>query len=513
MSEAQQQNMNGNKSYAAVVGGAVPPAVPVNVEKVHKFFPKQGKGSWNRKNGKNKQRDQQSQQAQPSQVPHSPQPAVAQPSQPSQPATFQSRLLQQMQDIADRNGDSTQEGTQHAEQVLTNEAQSISKLTGEVSLLNATVFTLRSDLARRDEELVKERASLHTKDLTIEELQKRVAQLEQSVQASSTVNQDELLAKDKIIMQLQYDNAGLRDSIHSGLFSIAQIYGPGSDQAFTTFATQHVTSSQRSADIPASGIQKPQSHQLKQHATPRTPKASPTAAISQDTELTQPQNNQIAPNGKVKVHKEKRSSKERPIAKEEHHPVKVQSGSEQSRVALPKVSKAKVVVADQPATEDPDGAQEVEVCRDVPELVYAEEGWVLRATKPSPKAKGKTNEQGTKRGKGTASKRPNAKNKVFKEKGTPKKKYGGLVIGSNSDFSRATNGNDQDGSVTHETSPDSTRSQKTPASSPDETGTNSRTVSTGSSNKSQADLPKTSKGAPMNGKLKNWADDVEESFN
>ncbi|KAG4223073.1 hypothetical protein PC116_g28455 [Phytophthora cactorum] len=105
--------------------------------------------------------------------------------------------------------------------------------------MKAKTSTLEEDLSRKNGDLIQARAALAGKDMQIEDLQNTVAMLKENIRSITVATQtgeNESAAKDELIAKLEYENAGLRDSIHTGIISISQVYGPGSDQAFIRVA-------------------------------------------------------------------------------------------------------------------------------------------------------------------------------------------------------------------------------------------------------------------------------------
>ncbi|KAI2629220.1 hypothetical protein GGS26DRAFT_559922 [Hypomontagnella submonticulosa] len=170
------------------------------------------------------------------------QPAPPRPQSPAK-ATFTGKFLEQ----AHAAEQSVSRKPEPASKVATagNDAKMIATLNATITTLEATVATLNEDMTRRSHDLIQAKAALKGKDSEIESLKERLAVLEESLESVATASKttvDESSAKDSQIMELQLENAGLRDAIHTGLISVAQIYGPGSEQAFTHFAEQEAKS-------------------------------------------------------------------------------------------------------------------------------------------------------------------------------------------------------------------------------------------------------------------------------
>ncbi|KAI0099545.1 hypothetical protein F4776DRAFT_524448 [Hypoxylon sp. NC0597] len=222
---------NRHPSWATVVSNQSPDGKDGNVAaptstkpgKVS-FKPKGGKNWTNHKNG---QRSQQLRSSHPSNSTRPPAP------------TFRDQYLQQVQ-AAEQSASHTPEPISQPA-VLTQDAQSTTRLNTEIASLKATVATLNDDLSRRSSDLIQAKTDLAIKDSEIESLQNTIAMLNQKVDstaAADKANHAKFTAKDNMIKKLQYENASLRDAIHTGVVSIAQIYGPGSTQAFTKIASK-----------------------------------------------------------------------------------------------------------------------------------------------------------------------------------------------------------------------------------------------------------------------------------
>ncbi|OTB18171.1 hypothetical protein K445DRAFT_364366 [Daldinia sp. EC12] len=164
-------------------------------------------------------------------------PAHSSKSSVSTPFTFKGQYLQQMQvarQQVSQKPDLEPQGVVQARGV-----QDTASLNLELASMKAKTLTLEEDLSRRSSDLIQARAALASKDMQIEDLQNTVAMLKENIRSITVATQtgeDESAAKDELIAKLEYENAGLRDSIHTGIISISQVYGPGSDQAFIRMA-------------------------------------------------------------------------------------------------------------------------------------------------------------------------------------------------------------------------------------------------------------------------------------
>ncbi|XDG01684.1 hypothetical protein ABKA04_001299 [Annulohypoxylon sp. FPYF3050] len=97
----------------------------------------------------------------------------------------------------------------------------------DIALLNATISALNDDLSRRNSDLIEARSSLLSKTAEVDNLKSTVASLSEQLESAQT-------KQDAEMRQLQFENASLKDAIHTGVISIAQVYGPGSVTDFNT---------------------------------------------------------------------------------------------------------------------------------------------------------------------------------------------------------------------------------------------------------------------------------------
>ncbi|KAI0135835.1 hypothetical protein F4814DRAFT_454850 [Daldinia grandis] len=153
--------------------------------------------------------------------------------------TFKAQYLQKVQ--AAKQLVNEKPGSQQLDTVPARGVQDVANLNAELASMKATISTLQEDLSRKNGDLIQAKAALAGKDIQIEDLQNSAAMLKdniRSITAATQANEDDSAAKDELIAKLECDNAELRDSIHTGIISISQVYGPGSDQAFTRMATK-----------------------------------------------------------------------------------------------------------------------------------------------------------------------------------------------------------------------------------------------------------------------------------
>ncbi|KAF3056656.1 hypothetical protein GL218_06466 [Daldinia childiae] len=169
---------------------------------------------------------------------HSAKPSV------STPSTFKAQYLQKVQ--AAKQLANQRPNLQQQDMVPARGIQNMANLNVELASMKATISTLQEDLSRKHGDLIQAKAALAGKDIQIEELQNSVAMLRENIRSITVATQadeNDLAAKDELISKLECDNAELRDSIHTGIISISQVYGPGSDQAFTRMAAKQIEAS------------------------------------------------------------------------------------------------------------------------------------------------------------------------------------------------------------------------------------------------------------------------------
>ncbi|KAI1469853.1 uncharacterized protein F4812DRAFT_469899 [Daldinia caldariorum] len=169
----------------------------------------------------------------------------------STPATFKGQYLQQVQ--ATRQQVNQKFDLEHGA-VQLKDVQDTPSLNLELASMKATVSTLQEDLSRKNGDLIQARAALASKDMQIKDLQDAVEMLKEnirSINAAAQTGED----KDELIAKLECENAELRDSIHTGIISISQVYGPGSDQAFIHMAANQTGDSWSTPKNSANGRQ------------------------------------------------------------------------------------------------------------------------------------------------------------------------------------------------------------------------------------------------------------------
>ncbi|KAI8959058.1 hypothetical protein F5Y11DRAFT_362167 [Daldinia sp. FL1419] len=156
----------------------------------------------------------------------------------SRPPTFKDQYLQKMQ--AAKQLAHMKNGMEQQEANSTKVTQDAAAHISELASMKATISTLNEDLSRKNNDLIQAKAAVAAKDLQIEELQISLSMMREDIRSITLATQehvDESAAKDELIAKLECDNAELRDSIHTGIIYISQVYGPGSDQAFTRMAS------------------------------------------------------------------------------------------------------------------------------------------------------------------------------------------------------------------------------------------------------------------------------------
>ncbi|KAL7625715.1 hypothetical protein AAE478_004938 [Parahypoxylon ruwenzoriense] len=154
---------------------------------------------------------------------------------PRSSGTFRSLLRDRIQaaDKPTTTADPARSATPNADEKA-NEA-----LEAELVSVKAAFSIMQDDLDRRNNDLVQAKAALALKDSEIQEKQREIAMLEEQL-ARVASDKDELSSKDKLISNLQYEVADLRDALHTGVINIGRLYGPSAPQAFTRIAQQSI---------------------------------------------------------------------------------------------------------------------------------------------------------------------------------------------------------------------------------------------------------------------------------
>ncbi|KAI0157942.1 hypothetical protein GGR52DRAFT_181567 [Hypoxylon sp. FL1284] len=105
----------------------------------------------------------------------------------------------------------------------------------QVASMQATLTLAQDDLARRTSELIEAKTDIAVKDSIIEQLKDEIESLH--IQLDNTWAIQEANAKNlQTILDYQLENEELRESIHTGIISIAQVYGTDSSREFTVIA-------------------------------------------------------------------------------------------------------------------------------------------------------------------------------------------------------------------------------------------------------------------------------------
>ncbi|KAI1455218.1 hypothetical protein F4805DRAFT_477052 [Annulohypoxylon moriforme] len=123
------------------------------------------------------------------------------------------------------------EEVQPESKIAIKDTPNMANLNREIALLNATVSTLEDDLKRRTSDLIEIRSGLLSKTAEVDHLKSKVASLGEELK-SAKARMNENTRKDTEIAQLRSEVSGLRESLHTGVISVAQLYGSGSVEAF-----------------------------------------------------------------------------------------------------------------------------------------------------------------------------------------------------------------------------------------------------------------------------------------
>ncbi|KAI1414464.1 hypothetical protein F5Y13DRAFT_197451 [Hypoxylon sp. FL1857] len=265
------------------------------------------------KNGSNYKNGQRFQQSRFSHPPNSASPAIA-------VSTFRDQYLQQIQASEQPANPRPQASKPPA--VPAQDMQATARLNTEVASLQATVATLNDDLSRRSSDLIQAKTDLAVKDSEIESLKNTIAMLNQKLESTTVADKEnhaKFTAQDNTIKKLQYENASLRDAIHTGVISIAQIYGPGSTQAFTEIASKEADTIEQATKGYTSG---------RRNVRPTQPSPSNSLYVPKkngSSSHEQPTRNSHADEAPKKAQKQSRHARQVviPVSKGDDHSAKV----------------------------------------------------------------------------------------------------------------------------------------------------------------------------------------------
>lgn len=118
----------------------------------------------------------------------------------------------------------------------------VANLNAQIVRLRANLSNVEEDLKRRNDDLIDARVQLALKDQKTEDLQAEMENLSIQLRSHSTQKIEE---KDQKIKELHLEIGTLRDAIHTGTITVAQVYGPGSTEAFSRIAQEVMNSTPR----------------------------------------------------------------------------------------------------------------------------------------------------------------------------------------------------------------------------------------------------------------------------
>ncbi|KAI1773021.1 hypothetical protein F4818DRAFT_424640 [Hypoxylon cercidicola] len=127
------------------------------------------------------------------------------------------------------------------------DVQTAADQNAKMASMQATISMLNDDISRRTSELIEAKTTIAYKDSSINELKAEIQTLEDEY---DDVVDERNQKENQTILDLRRENEALRDAIHTGLISIAQVYGPNSSQAFASVANEAMTHA-ASNQIPA----------------------------------------------------------------------------------------------------------------------------------------------------------------------------------------------------------------------------------------------------------------------
>ncbi|XXH00838.1 hypothetical protein Hte_007189 [Hypoxylon texense] len=118
------------------------------------------------------------------------------------------------------------------------DSQVVANQNAQIASMQATIGMLQDDLSRRTSELIEAKTTIVYRDSSIDELNNVIETLQaEKFEFASLVNQENQ-ENQQTIIDLRRENEGLRSAIHTGIISIAHVYGPETSQAFTRVAEE-----------------------------------------------------------------------------------------------------------------------------------------------------------------------------------------------------------------------------------------------------------------------------------
>ncbi|KAI2613454.1 hypothetical protein GGR54DRAFT_329245 [Hypoxylon sp. NC1633] len=166
----------------------------------------------------------------------------------SAPVTFRSQTLQAIQ--AARQPENTRDAVAETTASSEEDKKTIANLQTKVAAFEATIAALTIEVSNKVTEVIQERSAGFTKDFENAALGARIGELEGKLKLvgdGENAHRHEIAAKDDKIAQLGLQIAELRDAMHSGLISVANLYGPDATFTFTRFAEGFAAATERNS--------------------------------------------------------------------------------------------------------------------------------------------------------------------------------------------------------------------------------------------------------------------------
>ncbi|KAI1206903.1 uncharacterized protein F4807DRAFT_463301 [Annulohypoxylon truncatum] len=123
-------------------------------------------------------------------------------------------------------------------------APTVAEFDGLVASMKETIFLLHKDISQRSLDLISAKASLAGKDSQIKHLENIIRELKKELGAVTATDNGTHYE----IIRLRLENASLRESVHTGIINVAQVYGPGSLQHFEDIGTKGVEAEEKRVD-------------------------------------------------------------------------------------------------------------------------------------------------------------------------------------------------------------------------------------------------------------------------
>ncbi|KAI2466555.1 hypothetical protein F4781DRAFT_405569 [Annulohypoxylon bovei var. microspora] len=179
-------------------------------------------------------------------------------------------------------------------------APSVAGLNAQISSMGDTISALYGQISQKNSELDQVRASLAGKDSELEEFKTTVEALRKKLEETNS-REDEVSADNEEIIKLKLENAGLRDSIHTGIVNILQVYGPGSVKTFSNVGAKEAQAAEHNATDFIGCRQNVSFERASEQASSKDSKVSSEDSVpnSQEHQSTNASPAQIAPSSET----------------------------------------------------------------------------------------------------------------------------------------------------------------------------------------------------------------------